>query len=113
MKNDLISRKAAIEALEFERDLLETPERITGVEDAIEVIQHLTFVPAVPLEPLCKLLAEMYHCPASGRPSSGRACHPNCTDEMLETICGLACDDYSDEERWKTFLINWMKKDEG
>jgi hypothetical protein len=38
---DVISRKAAIDALEFEKDCLETLGRINGVEDAIEVIQQL------------------------------------------------------------------------
>lgn len=66
-------------------------------------------VDAVPLDKLCELLAEMYHCPSSGYPSSGHACHPDCTDEMLATICGMDCDHYSDSERWKAFLTNWME----
>lgn len=61
----LISREAAIEALEFERDCLETPERINGVEDAIEVIQQLPSVPAVPLDKLCEWLADNYEPPAN------------------------------------------------
>lgn len=65
MNGDLISRKAAIEALEFERDCLETPERINGVEDAIEVIQQLPSVTAVPLDKLCEWLADHYEPPAN------------------------------------------------
>ena len=54
----LISRESAIEALEFEKDCLETPERINGVEDAIEAIQQIASVAAVPLDKLCEWLSE-------------------------------------------------------
>lgn len=54
----LISKEVAIEALEFERDTNETPERIKGVEDAIEAIQYLSSIPAVPLDKLCEWLSE-------------------------------------------------------
>ena len=49
--DDLISRKAAVDALEFERDCLD------GVEDAIEIIQQLPSINAVPLDKLCEWLA--------------------------------------------------------
>lgn len=66
-------------------------------------------IPSVPLDKLCKLLAEMYHCPSSGWPSSGHACHPSCPDESFEKLCGTDCENYSDAERWKAFLTKWME----
>lgn len=95
--NDLISRKAAIEALEFEKDCLETPGRITGVEDAIEVIRHLSFAPAVPLDKLCEWLN--VHC---GRPNycNGRLCGK----------CNLDGEGFEYETCWETLLTEWMEK---
>lgn len=72
-------------------------------------VAELPSVPAVPLDKLCELLAEMYHCPSSGWPSSGRACHPGCPDEAFEKLCGTDCDKHTDVERWKAFLTNWME----
>jgi hypothetical protein len=78
--------------------------------EAIRIdLKNRPTVDAVPLEPLCELLAEMYHCPSSGCPSSGRACHPGCPDEAFEKLCGTDCDKHTDVERWKAFLTNWME----
>lgn len=72
-------------------------------------IKNAPTVDAVPLDKLCELLAEMYHCPSSGWPSSGCACHPGCPDEAFEKLCGTDCDKHTDVERWKAFLTNWME----
>lgn len=74
------------------------------------LIERQPSVPAVPLDKLCELLAEMYHCPSSGWPSSGCACHPGCPDEAFEKLCGTDCDKHTDVERWKAFLTNWMEE---
>lgn len=114
MTDDLISRKAALEALgECPENWEDSPEEIEAVNSwlrAAEAINSVYAVPAVPLEPLCELLAEMYHCPGSGWPSSNRACHPNCPDEVFEKLCGTDCDNYTDAERWKAFLEHWMEE---
>lgn len=124
MMNDLISRKAAIETLALNTDY-QTPEGIRndlinhpgkecdwlgGIDEAISIIEELPSVPVVPLDKLCELLAEMYHCPSSGWPSSGRVCHPGCPDEAFEKLCGTDCENYSDAERWKAFLTKWMEE---
>ena len=113
---DLISREAAIE--EFE-DMVtsvsvygESAEARYATNARIRFIEKLNSipsVPAVPLDKLCELLAEMYHCPGSGWPSSNRACHPDCPDEAFEKLCGTDCDKHTDVERWKAFLTNWME----
>jgi hypothetical protein len=94
---DLISRKAAIEALEFEKDCLEALERINGVEDAIEVIQQLPSVAAVPLDKLCEWLN--VHC--------GR---PNYCNDRLCGECNLDGEGFEYEPCWKTLLTEWMEE---
>lgn len=121
---DLISRKAAIETLALNTDY-QTPEGIKndlinhpgkecdwlgGIDEAISIIEELPSVAAVPLDKLCGLLAEMYHCPASGWPASNHACHPGCPDEVFEKLCGTGCEKHTDEERWHAFLTKWMEK---
>ena len=104
MKDDLISRKAALE-------LLGEPHPLD--HNAIADVQKIIALPAVeavPLDKLCELLAEMYHCPSSGWPSSGCACHPGCPDEAFEKLCGTDCDKHTDVERWKAFLTSWMEE---
>ena len=110
---ELIDRAAALEALgEKPFNWNDTPEEQAAIREynsAYNAIACLPAVEAVPLDKLCEMLAEMYHCPSSGYPSSGHACHPDCTDEMFATICGTDCDHYSDAERWKAFLVHWME----
>ena len=89
---DLISRKAAIEALEFEKDCLETLERINGVEDAIEVIQQLPSVAAVPLDKLCEYLNSVIYPCIICKESPG----PQCNAERK------GC--------WERVLTKWMEE---
>ena len=96
--DDLISRKAVLDFMKGWKG------------ETIEYVRNLPSVPAVPMGKLCELLAEMYHCPSSGWPSSGRACHPGCPDEAFEKLCGTDCDKHTDVERWKAFLTNWMEE---
>ena len=102
MMDDLINRKAAIEALEFERDCLETPERINGVEDAIEVIKQLPSVAAVPLDKLCEFLADTLHTPAPCF-NNEEICH--CMDFGY---CRLP-DAPDVKECWKKILTKFME----
>lgn len=96
---DLISRKAAIEALEFERDCLD------GVEDAIEIIQQLPSINAVPLDKLCELLADTLHTPAP--------CFNN--EEICPRMdfgyCRLL-DAPDVKECWKKILTKWMEEED-
>lgn len=114
--DDLINRKTLL------NDLCQDREEGTFVfsdeqaEAAYKIVRYINgriqaqpSVPAVPLDKLCELLAEMYHCPSSGWPSSGRACHPGCPDETFEKLCGTDCESYSDVERWRAFLTKWME----
>lgn len=96
---DLIERQAAIESI---KDPVVKGFALYGPK-------NVPSIPAVPLDKLCVLLAEMYHCPSSGWPSSGHACHPSCPDEAFEKLCGTDCENYSDAERWKAFLTKWME----
>ena len=62
MKDDLISRKAAIEALgECQENWTDSPEEIEAVNSwcfAADVINSAPSVPAVPLDKLCEWLSE-------------------------------------------------------
>lgn len=110
--DDLISRKAAIEETRKIADYesKNCTDWAAGLKYAEKIIlPRIPSVPAVPLDKLCELLAEMYHCPSSGWPSSGRACHPGCPDEVFEKLCGTDCESYSDVERWRAFLTKWME----
>ena len=64
---DLISRKAAIEALgEMPENWNDTPEEIEAVNSwcfAADVINSVPSVPAGPLDKLCEWLAERYEPP--------------------------------------------------
>jgi hypothetical protein len=111
---DLISRKAVVEYFmtnmgwyDVDGYKVDDADKIrTCIED---LINGIPTVPAVPLDELCELLAEMYSCPGSGWPSSNRACHPGCPDEAFEKLCGTDCDKHTDVERWKAFLTKWME----
>ena len=108
MIDGLITRKSAASRIAFL--ILELHgERIPTFNEVYNAIGDIPSVPAVPLDKLCELLAEMYHCPSSGWPSSGRACHPGCPDEAFEKLCGTDCDKHTDVERWKAFLTNWLE----
>lgn len=101
MMDDLISKKSLLSAYD---------EKHKGpAGGARKLIEDAPSIPAVPLDKLCELLAEMYHCPSSGWPSSGRACHPGCPDEAFEKLCGTDCDKHTDVERWEAFLTAWME----
>ena len=98
----LISKETAIEALEFERDTNETPERIKGVEDAIEAIQYLSSVPAVPLDKLCDLLSGgAYPCTIL----SGTLCP---FEECITTSRRYSKN--ISKDCWKAVLEKWMEK---
>lgn len=107
-ENDLISRGKIME----DAKELSGPYTGDGWDNwgVYALIERQPSIPAVPLEPLCKLLAEMYHCPGSGWPANNRVCHPSCPDEAFENLCGTDCDNHSDEERWKVFLLKWMER---
>ena len=111
---DLISRETAIEAVKIPNGEYPNPSERHGIiiarVEARRRIMEIPSVPAVPLDKLCELLAEMYHCPGSGRPSSDHSCHPYCPDEAFEELCGIDCDKHTDAERWKVFLKHWMEE---
>lgn len=114
--DDLISRKAAI-AFANDQIKKETGAYSKGRNTGIRVMKSalnnpdaIPSVPAVPLDKLCGLLAEMYHCPASGWPASNHACHPGCPDEAFEKLCGTGCEKHTDVERWHAFLTKWMEE---
>lgn len=106
---DLIDRKAAVSAISDLILLKLNGARMPTWDEVYHAIDDISAVPAVPLDKLCELLAEMFHCPSSGWPSSGHACHPGCPDEAFEKLCGTDCESYSDEERWRAFLTKWME----
>jgi hypothetical protein len=105
MKNDdLISRKAALEAIEViatsRSKYIETLEEryIKMVKEWVsEIIADLPPVPAVPLDKLCEWLASipMMNC---------RVCKETVgfCDGKTNNICGSA-------EQWKAILTKWME----
>ena len=102
----LISKEAAIEALEFERDTNETPERIKGVEDAIEAIQYLSPVPAVPLDKLCEWLSEN---------SINIPCEfcPNFSNDYCAAIRAINKPCLKTTDDWRQAITKWMEKQNG
>lgn len=109
--DDLISRKAALDAVKDEwigcpSDAY--PVKVI-IEDTQAAIERIPSVPAVPLNELCELLSSMYRCPSSGFPSSGRVCSPYCSDKLMKKLCGSDCEKFTDAERWKMFLTEWME----
>jgi len=98
---DLISKKAAIEALALNTDY-QTPEGIKndlnnhpgkecdwlgGIDEAISIIEELPAVPAVPLDKLCEWLAGYAEPPLDAL-----------------TICDNSLD------AWKMTLTKWMEE---
>ena len=90
MKDDLISRKAAIKIAEkYSISKGTTIGKHSGIAEIIaDKLAELPSVPAVPLEPLCNFLAA-YAAPPVRSPLA---------------IYG------SIEEAWKAFLIEWMEE---
>lgn len=84
---DLISREAAIEAISYHEDIdneaYKIVKRILTLQEAI---------PAVPLEPLCRLLHDIVGAP--------------CYTILGKYTCNT---EWSDEECWKQFLTKWME----
>ena len=89
--DDLISRKAAIDALEFERDCID------WVEDAIEIIQQLPSINAVPLDKLCEVLAGTNYVVPCG------ICEYRDTYDCEIFPCP------STAEKWRNALTKWME----
>ena len=101
---DLISRKAAIEALgERPENWTDTPEEIEAVrsyDNAIDDLKSVPSVPAVPLDKLCEWLN--VHC--------GR---PNYCNDRLCGECNLDDEGFEYEPCWKKLLTEWMEEQDG
>ena len=99
--DDLISRKAAIEALgECPENWTDTPEEIEAVNSwcfAADVINSVPSVPAVPLNELREWLN--VYC--------GR---PNCCNNRLCSECPLDAVGFEYEMCWETLLTKLMEE---
>ena len=96
--DDLISRKAAIEAI---KELLYEPDSVQYIwsSDALSAVKHAHSVPAVPLDKLCEWLSDH-----AGRPI-------DCQDHL----CGKCeFDDVGvgQEMCWKALITKWMEEEE-
>lgn len=104
---DLISRKAAIEALgECPENWTDSPEEIEAVNSwcfAADVINSAPSVPAVPLDQLCEFLVDTLHTPAP--------CFNNeeICPHMDFGYCRLP-DDPDVKKCWKKILTKWMEE---
>ena len=95
MKDDLISRKAALEVI---RGILNTSVGFTCVlEEMIAMVETVPSVPAVPLDKLCEWMN--VHC---GRPN-------DCNDRLCGE-CNLDGEGFEYETCWKTLLTKWMEE---
>lgn len=103
--DDLISRKAALEALgECPENWEDSPEEIEAVNSwlrAAEVINSAPSVSAVPLDKLCEWLGDI----AGGK--NNTLCVECCGSE------GAECPDKNclceNPDAWKRHLIKWME----
>ncbi len=103
MKDDLISRKAAIEAVKIPDDGCNNPSERHGIifarVEARRAIQSIPSIPAVPLEPLCKWLgSQIDPCICIG-----------CYKKDYEQSCKID-ENTSSSECWKEILTNWMER---
>lgn len=103
MKDDLISREAAIEAVKIPDDGCSNPSERHGIifarVEARRAIQSIPSVPAVPLDKLCEFL--------------GRAVTPcillNIGCPYNDVTC-KDCDSCKAREAWKITLSKWMEE---
>jgi hypothetical protein len=97
--NDLISRKAAIEAVKISDDGCNNPSERHGIifarVEARRAIQSIPSVPAVPLDKLCECLAERYEPP-----------YALVDIDKLK----MPIDFRQQKEIWMNALINWMEE---
>lgn len=70
-----------------------------GWNSCIELIEKAPTVPAVPLEPLCEWLANLFGCPCNFSP----------IDERMFKHCEEDCVN-DDIECWKRVLKQWMEE---
>lgn len=87
---DLISRKAAIDALNM--------NGCCGM--GITYLMDCDSVPAVPLDELCLLLHDI----------AGSPCYTQPGEDMCNQLIGDQCNpEWDDAECWKQFLTKWME----
>ena len=90
---DLISRKAAIDALEM--------NGCCGM--GVTYIKDCDSVPAVPLDKLCEWLAEHYGAPCQ---RSEIDCYPQCEPDENGECYGMRTDD---KKCWHDYLSKWTE----
>lgn len=98
---DLISRKAAIEALgERPENWTDTPDEIEAVrsyDNAIEDLKSVPSVPAVPLEMISTKL--------------GSLCKP-CIFHIGCPYKSFDCDSCNTSDAWEKAIIKWMEEED-
>ena len=104
---DLISRKAAIEAIgERPENWTDTPAEIEAVrsyDNAIDDLKSVPAVPAVPLDRLCEWLAEHYGSPCQ---LAEIDCYPQCEPDENGECYGMRTDD---KKCWHDYLTKWTE----
>ena len=98
--DDLVCRKYALDALGIFNDRENGNEHfLNGIETAKEIVANQDSVEAVPLEPLCKILAKYYHAPCNYR------------DDICETDENGDCPGIAkpDEVCWQHIIKKWME----
>ena len=102
MKDGLISREAAIEAV---RELLLEPDSTQYIysSDAIGAVKSVPSVHAVPLDKLCEWLAEHYGSPCQ---LAEIDCYPQCEPDENGECYGMRTDD---KRCWHDYLTKWME----
>ena len=100
--DDLISRKAAIEAI---KELLYEPDSVQYIwsSDALSAVKHAPSVPAVPLDKLCEWLAEHYGSPCQFAEID---CYPQCEPDENGECYGMRTDN---KKCWHDYLTKWME----
>lgn len=100
MKDDLISREEAIEAVKIPNGEYPNPSERHGIiiarVEARRRIMEIPSVPAVPLDKLCEWLANSFSDP------------PCCTLENVR--CEMECRGFTKmSECWRNILSEWME----
>ena len=96
MKDDLISREAAIEAVKIPNGEYPNPSERHGIiiarVEARRRIREIPSVPAVPLDKLCEMFAKNADCPPEHSPVQEHCNQAKCA------------------ECWKSVLKEWMEE---
>ena len=104
MKNDLISREAAMDCC-FKPQVRPNEEIFNALKMAIRSeISTVPSILAVPLDELCLLLHDIV----------GAPCYTQYGEDVCNQLIGDSCNtEWNDEECWKQLLTKWMEGSDG